>query len=465
MTVVDARVDALTNERMLQRNVLLNLAGWALPAVAALASIPLLAKGLGLARFGLVGLTWTAVGIFSLFDFGLGRALTRMVADRLTGGAEEEIGDLVWTANWLLLGLTTVLAVAGFLAAPAIVDFGLHVAPDLRAEAVGVVRLIAVSLPFLADGVALRGVLEAGQRFGRVNQLRVPLGIASYAGPLLAIPLGTDARIAVGIIVAVRVAYWAAHFPFLNDVAPGASRPRLPTADALREVARVGSWITVSNVVSPIIVQADRVVVALMFPIAVSGWYGAASEVAMKQLLFTAALGPVVFAALAAAVQRAPDRAAELAERATKVTLFALLPVAVVLAAFAEPLLRLWLGSAYQPEAGPVLRWLAVAVYANTAGQIAYFLLQSGVDARGAALVHLVELPVYLIAITIAARNAGAQGVALVWLARMAIDTVVMWLVVRARMPQARASVARVFTLGAICWPVVALAALWGAGR
>ncbi len=465
MTAASSPLGALTNERLLKRNVILNLAGWALPAIAAMVSIPLLARGLGPARFGLVALSWASVGIFSLFDFGLGRALTRMVAERLARGAQAEIADLVWAASAVLLGLTSILAVVGCITAPAIVTTLLHVPDALRAEAIGVVLLLSASIPFLAHGVALRGVLEAGQRFGRVNQLRIPLGLVSYAGPLIAIPLGADARIAVGIVVAARVWYWLAHFPFLAEVAPGIARPRQPSRAAIHELARVGGWITVSNVVSPIIVQADRIVVAMAFPIAASGWYGAAAEVATKQWLFTAALLPVVFSALSAMLATDRPRAVELAERAARTILLALLPMVAVLVAFAEPGLELWLGPAYVPEAGHVLRLLAIAVYVNALAQVAYALLQGGIDARSPALLHLVELPAYLALMAALAATMGVRGVAVAWFLRMLVDTVALWWITYARMPDSRPAIRRTTRLAVQCLAVVALAALWGVMR
>lgn len=465
MTAADTRLEALTNDKLLQRNVVLNLLGWALPAVAALASIPLLARGLGPARFGMVALAWSSVSIFSLFDFGLGRALTRIVAERLAAHRDDEIADIVWSASWLLLGLTGILAVGGVFAAPAIVDLLLHVPAELRDEAIGVVRLIAIAVPPLAHGVALRGVLEAGQRFRTVNQLRVPLGIATYAGPLIALPLGADARVAVGIVVAARVVYWLAGFFVLDGVAPNITVPRMPSRYALRELANVGGWITVSNVVSPVIVQADRVAVATMFPIAASGWYGVAAEVATKQWLFTAALQPVLFSALSAAIKPAPARAAELMERAAKITLLALLPAAMILAAFAEPGLKLWLGKAYSPDAAPVLRWLAVAVYVNAAAQVPYSVLQGGIDARSPALLHLVELPLYIALLFWLASTRGMQGVAIAWFLRMAVDSAALWVILYQRWIPARPAVLRVGRMAAMCLAVLTVAAVFGAHR
>jgi len=231
----------------------------------------------------------------------------------------------------------------------------------------------------------------------------------------------------------------------------------------LRELLTVGGWITVSNVVSPVIVQADRLAVATMFPIAASGWYGSAAEVATKQWLFTAALQPVLFSALSAATKPAPARAAELMERASRITLLALLPAVLVLAAFAEPALRWWIGPAYSPDAGSVLRWLAVAVYINALAQVPYSALQGGIDARGPAVLHMLELPLYIALIAWLGATAGVRGVAIAWFVRMLVDGAAMWWMLYRRFDAGRERIWRIGQLAAVCFVAVALAAAWGA--
>lgn len=463
MSAPQTRLGALTHDALLQRNVLLNLAAWIVPAAAALLSIPVLTRGLGAERFGLVALAWATVGLFSLFDFGLGRAVTRLVAERLATGRESEIPPLVWTMTWALLGLSGVLAVAGLLLAPIITDRVLEIPPTLRSEALGAVMLLAVSLPALAHGVALRGVLEGAQQFGAVNRLRVPLGLVTYVGPLLALAFDGDVRIAIGVIVLGRVLYWGAHFPLLDRVQPELHRPRAAERASLSELVRVGGWIGVSNVVSPAIVYLDRLVVAAMLPIAASGVYGVASEVATKQWLFTAALQPVFFSAMAAAIRPDPARAAQLMERATRVTMLALLPAALVLVLFAEPLLDLWMGPAYTPEAGQVLRWISIAVYVNALAQVPYAVLQSGVDERLPALLHIVELPLYAAALYLLTRTWGLPGVAIAWFLRMSLDGLAMWLGATWRFADGRGVVRRLMLPATACLALIAAAAWWGA--
>ena len=80
----------LTGGRRLARNVVWNLLGTGAPLLVAIVAIPLLIQGLGTARFGVLTLAWLVVGYFSLFDLGLGRALTKLVAEKLGKGQDDE---------------------------------------------------------------------------------------------------------------------------------------------------------------------------------------------------------------------------------------------------------------------------------------------------------------------------------------------------------------------------------------
>ena len=68
---------------MVTRNALLNLVGHLAPLLAALIFVPPLISRLGTERFGFLALAWVLVGYFSLFDLGLGRTLSRLVAERI----------------------------------------------------------------------------------------------------------------------------------------------------------------------------------------------------------------------------------------------------------------------------------------------------------------------------------------------------------------------------------------------
>ena len=168
----------------------------------------------------------------------------------------------------------------------------------------------------------------------------------------------------MGIVVAARVAYWLAHFFVLDGVAP-ASRglavchaSRCESSRALVDGSRCPTRQPDHCPSGP---RCCRDVVSNRRVGLVRIGSGSRDEA-------MAVHGRAPARALLRAVgrdQAAPARAAQLMERASRVTLLALLPAAILLVAFAEPGLRAWIGPAYSPDAGPVLRWLTVAVYVN----------------------------------------------------------------------------------------------------
>src|ERR1700686_3587245 len=95
----------LTSGRLLVRNTIWNLVGQLLPMAVAVLAMPPLVRSLGIARFGVLSLAWIVISYFSLFDLGIGRALTKLVADKLASHQEQEIPALAWTALTLMLGM------------------------------------------------------------------------------------------------------------------------------------------------------------------------------------------------------------------------------------------------------------------------------------------------------------------------------------------------------------------------
>ncbi len=182
----------LTSGRLLARHTLFNLIGQGAPLIIALFTIPLLIKGLGIDRFGVLTLAWVVIGYFSLFDFGLGRALTKLVAEKLGEGRDGEIPTLVWTALFLMLCFGLVGALFLAVLSPWLVNTALKVPEPLRPETIQSFYLLAASIPIVISTTGLRGILEAQQRFGLVNTVRIFMGIFTYLGPVLVLPFSSS---------------------------------------------------------------------------------------------------------------------------------------------------------------------------------------------------------------------------------------------------------------------------------
>src|SRR5438874_1266844 len=116
----------LTSGRLLAKNTLWNLLGSGAPMLVAVFCIPILIRGLGKERFGILTLAWALIGYVSLFDLGLGRALTQLVARKLGAGEERDIPSVAWTSLLLMLLLGFAGSVAVFLISPWLAGRGLN---------------------------------------------------------------------------------------------------------------------------------------------------------------------------------------------------------------------------------------------------------------------------------------------------------------------------------------------------
>lgn len=417
----------LTSGRLLARNSLLNLAGQGAPMLLALLAFPLLLRHLGTERFGILTLAWMAIGYFSVFDLGLGRALTQLVAERLGREGEREIPRLILTALSLTLLLGALGALAFLLFSPWLVERVLRVPEALQAETRWAFYLLALSLPLVISTAALRGVLEAQQRFGMVNAVRFPLGAFTFLGPLAVLPFSSSLVPIVAVLVAGRSVAWLAHLLLCFRTVPTLRTTRLGFEKRLvAPMLRFGGWMTVSNLVSPLMTYLDRFLIAAWISITAVAYYVTPYEVVTRLWLIPAALLGVLFPAFANSFVQDRVRARLLFDRTVRVVFLAVFPLTLLLVALAPEGLELWLGPEFARNSTRVLQWLAIGVFINSVAMVPFAAIQGFGRPDLTAKLHLIELPLYLLLLAWLITRFGIEGAALAWVARVAFDLLVL---------------------------------------
>lgn len=410
------------SDRTLNRNTLWNLGGMLAPVPAALLALPLLVKGLGLERFGLLTIAWAVLGYFSLFDLGIGRALTQQLAERLGSDREKEAPPLVWTSLALLAGLgalgtAAILLLSGWLAGTV-----LTVAPGLEEEAARSLRLLALSVPLVTVTAGLRGVLEARQRFDAVNLVRVPMGVFLLAGPVAVLPFTRRLDAVMAVLLAGRFLFLAAHAALCARALPGLAAGAAIDASQARLLLRSGSWMTVSNIVSPLMTNLDRFFVGALVSVQAAGFYATPQEMMLKVSLIPAAIVGVLFPAFAAGYRRDRSRARLLFGRGLAQVALALAPLTLAACAFARPGLTWWLGGAFAEQGTRVLQVLSVGVLINGLAYLPFALIQGAGRPDLTGKLHLALTPVYFAMFLPLVRHWGIQGAALAWTGRVTIE-------------------------------------------
>ncbi|KQV86558.1 flippase [Pelomonas sp. Root1237] len=407
------------------RHSLLNLIGLGAPLLVALFAIPVLLAGLGTARFGLLTLIWALVSYFGLFDLGLARALTLRLAVVLEKGEDALVGPLCGTALMLMGGVGLAAGLALYLLAPWLVG-SLHDLPD-TGEAQASLRWMALALPLVILTAGLRGMLEARGAFGLVNGIRLPMGVWTFAAPVVALYVcGPDLTAIAAVLTIGRLLGAVAHGAAAWQALPQLRGRIAWRRDLLGSLWRSSQWLLVSNVLGPLMGYADRFIVGLFVPVATLAYYATPQELVMKLWILPGALTAVLFPALAAQIAQREQDAARLCRQAVLGLSLVLLPITLGLATFAGPLLSIWLGAAFATEAQGCLLIFSLGMFVTGLAQLPYTALQSAGQAATTAKLHLLELPLFLVALAWAASHLGIEAAAWVWLARVVLDAVLL---------------------------------------
>jgi O-antigen/teichoic acid export membrane protein len=404
-----------------------NLVGQIAPLLAAVFAIPILVRIAGVERFGILSLAWLIIGYFSLFDFGLGRALIKLVSEKIGASRTEEIPELVWTTLFLMLLLSLVGGGVMLVSADWLVVSVLTISAGLQTEALDAFKLLAWSVPVVIITTGLRGILEAYQRFDLVNMVRVPMGVLTFVAPIAVLPFSNELDAMVQVLVALRVILCLVHAALCERVVPGLMRRILVSRNHVRPLLALGGWMTVTNVVGPVMVYIDRFVIGSVLSAVAVAYYVTPYEIITKLLVIPSALMGVLFPAFSVSLAGDRVQAIDLFERAVRWIFLAIFPAVLLATVFSSDALRLWLSEEFSLKGTGVLQWLAVGVLLNGLAQIPFTFLQSAGRPDLTAKLHLAELPFYLAMLWTGIEQWGVAGAAAAWTLRSGFDTVALF--------------------------------------
>jgi len=406
----------------LVRNTAFNLMGQAVPMLVAVFSIPLIIRGLGTEKFGLLTLAWMVIGYFGLFDIGIGRALTKLVAEKLGKKEDKEIPGLVWTGLILMgifgaVGMAILYAISAYL----ITDL-LKVPEALQRETLESLYLLALSVPIVITTAGLRGILEAYQRFDMTSTVRLCMGILTYLCPLVTLLFSSSLVAIVLILLVVRLIAWSIHVALCCYINPDFYRSIGFNKYLIKPLLSFGGWMTVSNVISPIMVYMDRFYIGTLVSISAVAYYATPYEIVTKLLIIPAALSGVLFPMFSRTFAVDPKSAGKYFSSGCKFTFLILFPCVVLILAFGYTGLDWWLGREFAENSTLVLQLLSIGIFINALAQIPFAFIQGIGRPDITAKLHIFELPIYLGILYLLTINYGIAGTASAWIIRVLID-------------------------------------------
>jgi O-antigen/teichoic acid export membrane protein len=429
---LDASPAFAPRRRGVALNTLWNLAGQSSPLLLAAFAIPILIRDLGVDRFGVLTLAWILVGYFSFFDLGIGRATTKLLAEKIALGDSRGAGSLIWTTIFSMLCLGTCFGGLLFALAPWLSSSALKIPLPLQSETLRSLYWLAIAVPVVTLTCGLRGMLEAQQSFGVVSALRVALGFITYLGPLAVLPFSRSLFSVVMTLVAARFVSCGLHFWFCKRCIPVFFQGFAWDRESFNELLGFGSWLTASNIISPIMVYLDRFLIGSLISISAVAYYTTPSELVTKLWVIPSALAGVLFPAFSETLAvNNQDRATSLYENGVGSTFVILFPFILVTIVLAPEGLRFWLGADFARHSAVILQILAIGVFANSLANMPYALLQASGRPDLTAKLHLVELPCYACLLYLAIRMRGIEGAAAAWTFRLCAEAAILFIFCR----------------------------------
>jgi len=413
--------------KLLAHNMLLNLIGQGLPLLVGVVSVPFIIRGLGTDRFGLLSLAWVVLGYFAIFDLGLGRATTKFVAEALGKGEEKEIPRIAWTsvtvqALFGLLGSIVLIALT-----PLLVGRILNVPPELIGEAKVMFYILAPSVPVVLISSSFQGILEAFQRFDLVNAVKIPSSMLTFLLPLLGLYFEFRLPGIVALTLLARIgallAYTMLDFRIMPQLIKYSGSLSL-----FPHLFSFGGWVTVTNIVGPILVYLDRFLIGSLLSLAAVAYYSAPYEIVTRLSIISTSLSVTLFPAFSSleGVEN-KEKIGTIFAKSVKYILLTLGPVVLIVMLFARDILGLWLGTEFSLESTIVLQVLALGVLINSLAHTPFALLQGVGRPDLPAKFHLFELLIYVGIAWLLVSKWGINGAAMAWTLRVTLDTFLLF--------------------------------------
>ena len=356
--------------------------------------------------------------------------------------------------------LLTLLGIAGAAILAALahlwVDHGLNVTSAEHDEVLHAVYVLCLAVPFVILNAAMWGVISAFQKFKAANLVNMPILAFYYLGPLFVLRL-VDSLVAVmAVLVVCRIVMTACYWRICIAEMPSLIGAKADWRHA-RALSKLGGWMTVSNLVWPMLAYIDRFLVASVLSAAAAGYYTTPMDLLGRMSLVSVAVMNTAFPAMAASFRTDPDHAATLVRRSILAIAAILFVPSLVASSFSHELLTIWVGATFAGHAAPVMQWMAVAVILASADSV----VSGFVDSIGRpdinAKFSLAELALYVPVLFVMLTLFGIEGAAVAWSIRVGIDLVARAAIAGRLVPRLRPVLARMMAVVAVATAALAL--------
>jgi O-antigen/teichoic acid export membrane protein len=401
----------------LSRNLFAGLTNSAWTAIAGVVSTPFYLHFLGIESYGLVGFFTTLLTLLTLLDLGLSPTMNREVARYAAAGDPDGARHLLRSLEILYWVVAVLLGGILFLASSWVGKRWLqstHMAP---AEIVHAVMLMALVVAVRWPIVLYSSTLMGAQRLAVVSGISIIMVTVGAAGAIFVLAVVSpsirafflwQAVTGLTYVIVIRRAAWKVL---------GGHRGISFRFDAVRRIWRFSAGLGLMTVTGIFLTQFDKILLSTMVGLAAYGSYMLASLLASGLYLLVTPVFNVLYPRFSALVAVGDtERLAELYSLATRLLATLVFPVAVAVALFSEPLVRLWTHNPIlSAQVAPILSLLILGAGLHGVMFLPYALQLAYGQIRLALTINVILIAIYVPLIVVLTRLHAQTGAAIAW--------------------------------------------------
>ena len=437
--------------RGLFRSYVVNTSGTAVQTLIALVTVPVYIHHIGAARYGILSIVWILLGYFGFLDFGLSRASANALG-RMRDAPRHERARVLSTTLYLNLALGLAGSCLLYLSGLVLLRWFFNVGGELRAEVLAAFPWTVFMLPLAMVSSIGIGALESRESFVSANILQIAGYVLGQLAPVAcAVFVSPSLAVLVPAALAGRVVATVATFAVVIAAEGGVDLGAFDRAHVPR-LFKYGAWVSVSNVLGPILGSADQIMIGSLLGPTPVAHYAVPMNLAVRGQLVATSLARTLFPRMSH-LDAASARA--LASRATIALAYLFGAVCAAGIVFVGPFLRLWVGADFASGSIHVGQILLIGAWANGVAFIPFGLLQAQGRPDLVAKVHAVQFVPCLLLFYGMTRLFGLEGAAVAWTLRVAIDCLLLFLLAGLKAP----------VIGRLAAPSLLLVAAWALAR
>jgi O-antigen/teichoic acid export membrane protein len=402
------------------KNSLFSLLSLLFPVVLGLVFIPHFIRDFGKERFSFLSLVWALFGYFSFLDLGIGRTLTKIIAFEKSKTEAAPSFSFIASAQYIIFFVSFLFSVLVFLAAPAIVYKFLQISGEHHTEFINSIHIVAFGIPFVTLTSLNRSILEGFNDFASANILQILAGVFLFVMPAIAWKIDPSmSSVCEAIVFSRLIVYSVSHY-FYKKKLPQLNWSPSATFGHFKMLMSHGVWITMSNILSPIMSSFDKILLGNITVLSNVAFYTTPMEMASRLWAIPSAVTRIFFPQFAATEE--DEHIQQQFRHAGQIMGLFILPVCLVAFVFARELISVWIGPEFSEESYRLAQWMLIGILFNAFNWIPFGWLQATKHVHWTVYTVIIEAPLFLGAFYFFTERFGLVGAAAVWAGRLIFD-------------------------------------------